>query len=337
MIGNIQIPKIRISISDICNLECVFCGGSKYPMENWRINKQKPLKLNEILELVKVYKELEGDAIHITGGEPLLNPDYDLIIREIVNFGINVELNTNGTLLNNKTLIKLKHSKLNLLKISLHSIDKNIYRQLTKKMSSNFETIIKNSLEYLDIRINVVVFKSNYNQIIPILDFLTECDIKKVHLLDLTYYSNWISSLKDNWINEYISLQDDVVPMLISKNNLQFSDMNNFGCLFLKQALNNGLDIILKCADQSLRHPFYCNKCTNYCHEGMFTIRVSFDGYINICPMENEIGFDLVESLRKNTLKNDLMKLIHILNETVITDSWQTFLERNNLKFPKQK
>ena len=75
-----KIDYIRISITDRCNLRCVYC----MPEEGVQlINKEKLLSYEEIIKLCKLFAKVGIEKIKITGGEPLVRKDLEVIIKGI--------------------------------------------------------------------------------------------------------------------------------------------------------------------------------------------------------------------------------------------------------------
>ncbi|RLD68191.1 MAG: radical SAM protein, partial [Bacteroidetes bacterium] len=66
---NRRINYMRISVTDRCNLRCVYC----MPAEGIElIPHEKILSFDEIYEVAKVAVSMGVDKIRITGGEPLV-------------------------------------------------------------------------------------------------------------------------------------------------------------------------------------------------------------------------------------------------------------------------
>src|SRR5512135_1838953 len=74
-----------------CNLSCTYC--------NEYDDFSKPVPTEEMLRRVDKLAELGTSVITISGGEPLLHPDLDEIIRRMRHHGIVAGLITNGYLL----------------------------------------------------------------------------------------------------------------------------------------------------------------------------------------------------------------------------------------------
>ena len=101
-----KIDYLRISVTDRCNLRCIYC----MPEDGIRLTeREKILQEPEILRICRVMSELGITKIKITGGEPLVRsriPELIYQIKEIS--GIEkVTLTTNGILLKGQ----MKHSQ----------------------------------------------------------------------------------------------------------------------------------------------------------------------------------------------------------------------------------
>src|SRR5512136_321799 len=92
-----NIHYLRISLTDHCNLRCVYCMPEDM---TFRPNAEL-LQDDEILMLVRLFAGLGFDKIRLTGGEPTVRAGVAELVREIVQTpGINsVSMTTNGVLL----------------------------------------------------------------------------------------------------------------------------------------------------------------------------------------------------------------------------------------------
>jgi len=97
-----------------CNMNCMHCGSSAGKAD------EKELTTKESLDLVDQLKELNCEIISLTGGEPLLRPDFFEISKKIKDLGFDLSILSNGLLLDEDIITKLR--KLNLYGISI-SID----------------------------------------------------------------------------------------------------------------------------------------------------------------------------------------------------------------------
>jgi cyclic pyranopterin phosphate synthase len=92
------ITYLRISVTDRCNLRCVYC----MPEEGlpW-IPKPDVLSYEEIAEIVRAAARIGVRSIRLTGGEPLIRRNLDRLVAMIATIpGIDdIALSTNGMLL----------------------------------------------------------------------------------------------------------------------------------------------------------------------------------------------------------------------------------------------
>ena len=79
-----------------CNLKCRHCYLSCMPS-----NKPRFLPLDKIKSAIEEAKKMQVEEIYLQGGEPLLHPDINNIIRLSLKLA-NVTILTNGLLINDK-------------------------------------------------------------------------------------------------------------------------------------------------------------------------------------------------------------------------------------------
>src|SRR5580658_9391097 len=92
------IDYLRVSVTDRCNFRCVYC----MPEEGAPVSpKSEILTYEEIERLVRIAADLGMSKIRLTGGEPLVRRDIDLLVSRIGAIkGIrDLSITTNGALL----------------------------------------------------------------------------------------------------------------------------------------------------------------------------------------------------------------------------------------------
>ena len=127
---NRNITYLRISVTDRCNLRCMYCmpgGGIRL------LKKEEVLSLEEIAETVKVGAELGIKKVRLTGGEPLVRKgisDLVAMINEVE--GIEeITMTTNGILLS-RYADALKKAGLKRVNISLDSVSSEKFSEITR-------------------------------------------------------------------------------------------------------------------------------------------------------------------------------------------------------------
>jgi len=86
---------LRISITDRCNLRCVYC----MPEEGMTfLPRSDILSFEEITRVARVARQLGVTAIRVTGGEPLVRKDAVELVRQLAEIGFDdLAMTTNGT------------------------------------------------------------------------------------------------------------------------------------------------------------------------------------------------------------------------------------------------
>ncbi len=83
-----------------CSLKCPHCYASLY-------RGREELSLMEKIRLVREMAEIGVEYVGISGGEPFLNPDLPIVLKELREHGIGVSIVTNGTVSNDQLLEQL--------------------------------------------------------------------------------------------------------------------------------------------------------------------------------------------------------------------------------------
>jgi cyclic pyranopterin phosphate synthase len=124
------IDYLRISITDRCNLRCVYC----MPQSGVKLFEHKEiLTYEEITRVAGIAAALGVRKIRITGGEPLIRKNIYWLIASLKAIkGIeDISLTTNGILLE-KYARGLAEAGLNRINISLDTLSPERYREITR-------------------------------------------------------------------------------------------------------------------------------------------------------------------------------------------------------------
>ena len=152
-----NIDYLRISLTDRCNLRCIYC----MPEEGIRqIPRTELLDTDEIVRICKAASELGISRIKLTGGEPLVRRICIPLVKELKAIpGIcQVTLTTNGILLGEQ-LPGLMEAGLDAVNISLDTLEETTFRKITRR--DDFHQVLKGlraALSYpsLKVKLNCV-------------------------------------------------------------------------------------------------------------------------------------------------------------------------------------
>src|SRR4051794_28601657 len=114
-----------------CNIDCGYC--------NEYDKVSPPVPTDEMLRRIDKLADLGTSVVAFSGGEPMLHPDLDVLIRRIRERGMMAGLITNGYFLVPKRIEELNAAGLDFLQISIDNIDpdevsKKSLRLLDKKL-----------------------------------------------------------------------------------------------------------------------------------------------------------------------------------------------------------
>lgn len=197
-----RINYMRISVTDLCNLRCVYCMPEEGVEKH--IHK-KNMSFEEIVSLIKAGTQLGINKIRLTGGEPLVRNGIVELVQAIGQIeGINdLTMTTNGILLP-KYAQALKNAGLNRVNISLDTFDEEKYHQITRwgkleDVMAGIEAAMAVGMH--PIKINTVLIKGfNDDEIEKFVNFTIKnpVDVRFIELMPLGESSNYAQ-------NQYLS------------------------------------------------------------------------------------------------------------------------------------
>ena len=240
-----RFPYIRLSITDVCNFKCGYCLPNGYQKD--KSDNRTFLSLEEVQRLAKGLSELGVSKIRLTGGEPTVRKDFFDIVKILKqNSGIKkTVITTNGYKLD-QLAEQITESGLDGINISIDSLDKNKFHQITghDRLDEILRGIEKlQKLNFKNIKINAVLLKGlnnsdkDFNEWANFLKS-NEVDFRYIELMqtgdNLDYFKKYHVSSKvfidylneNNWIIQ--TLGKDSGP---SKNYINPDFKGKFGVI----------------------------------------------------------------------------------------------------------
>ncbi len=124
------VRSLRVSITDRCNLRCRYCMPAD---ADDFFDRDDVLTYEQIVRTVQVANRLGIDNVRITGGEPLLRRDVDVLIRMLRDETDTRDLSlTTNALLLEKHAARLRDAGLQRLNISLDSLHPERFERMTR-------------------------------------------------------------------------------------------------------------------------------------------------------------------------------------------------------------
>ncbi len=171
---SMNVDYLRVSVTDRCNLRCIYCN----PLgDHGHRDREGILDFDEIHRMVRLCAECGIRKVRLTGGEPLMCRDIaDLVHRLAAVTGIeDLSLTTNGVSLG-PMAAQLKAAGLKRVNISLDAADRECYRQMTG--SDLLPQVLDGVYQALEVgltpvRLNcVVISERNLSQVIPLAEMM---------------------------------------------------------------------------------------------------------------------------------------------------------------------
>ena len=152
-----KIRYLRISVTDRCNLRCVYC----MPAEGVPVlPHERILSYERIAEVAAAAAKLGFNKFRLTGGEPLVRKDLPSLVSLLAGIPERpiIAMTTNGTLLA-PVAHELKIRGLNSVNVSLDTLDPGRYRDLTRggRLADALEGIKAARAAGLPVKFNVVI------------------------------------------------------------------------------------------------------------------------------------------------------------------------------------
>ncbi|MGH2754302.1 MAG: GTP 3',8-cyclase MoaA [Actinomycetota bacterium] len=151
---------LRISVTDRCNFRCRYC----MPPEGlpW-MPKDEILSFEEIQRLARILVGSGVRSIKVTGGEPLVRHDVDVLVRLLrdIDDDLDISITTNGYLLG-KMAARLKQAGLDRVSVSCDSLIKHRFADMTMRdaLDEVLEGLrISADLDLRPVKINCVVIR----------------------------------------------------------------------------------------------------------------------------------------------------------------------------------
>jgi radical SAM protein with 4Fe4S-binding SPASM domain len=145
-----------------CNLNCKHCYSDAGE------NPRKELSTGEALKVVDQIADFGVTSLAFSGGEPLMKKDFFEVAEHAVKSGLYVSLATNGTLLNRRTVRRLKEIGLNYVEVSLDGASRETHDAFRGKTNSFAQALngLKNCIEEdVCTCLAVTATKNNLNEI----------------------------------------------------------------------------------------------------------------------------------------------------------------------------
>lgn len=289
------LQDLRISVTDRCNFRCTYCMPKEIFGRDFSfMPRDQLLSFEEIERLARIFVGLGVNKIRLTGGEPLLRNNLQLLIEKLVAIdGLeDIALTTNASLLE-ILAPKLKKSGLQRINVSLDALDDQLFQSINDSNVSSKQVlkgIAKAKEVGLGIKVNMVVKKGmNDQEVVPMATYFKEQEItlRYIEFMDVGQSNGWDFSK--------VVTKKEIFAQLSEQFDLEPVDSAYIGEV-AKRYRYAGTDTevgFITSVSES-----FCSTCTR--------ARIAADGKFYLCLFAAD-GFDLRELLR-TTPDDDVIK-----------------------------
>ena len=287
------ITYLRISVTDRCNLRCVYC----MPEEGlpW-IQKAEILTFEEIERIVEAGAAIGVRSIRLTGGEPLVRRDLPRLVRMLAAIpGIDdIALSTNGMMLADQ-IGALVDAGLRRVNISLDTLREDRFLAIARRpglhrVLAGIDAAVEAGLE--PVKINCVVMRGGNDDELEEMAKLTRDRAIFVRFIELMPVEDNLDLQR----NSYVSA-DEILARIRAIGELVPVDGpqgNGPARYFAFRGARGAVGVI-----SPLSHD-YCETCNR--------VRLSADGRLRLC-LFGDHHIDLRTPVRAGASREDLMDI----------------------------
>lgn len=298
-----QITYLRVSVTDRCDLRCVYCMAEEMTF----VPRSQLLTLEEITRLGHVFTDLGVAKIRITGGEPLVRKNIIKVFQELGQRpGLkDLTITTNGTHLS-RYAAQLKAAGVTRINISLDTLHADRFRSLTRvgelsRTLKGIDDAIKAGFDR--IKINSVILKHrNHEECCDLVRFALERGI------DISFIEEMpLGMIGSHDRAEAYYSSDDIL-----------SDLSEQFELIPSTETTGGPSRYYKLTGSSTRVGFISPHSHNFCDQ-CNRVRLTAQGRLLLC-LGQEHSVDLRRVLRAHPADDEplvdaIMKAMHLKPE----------------------
>jgi cyclic pyranopterin phosphate synthase len=289
-----DIHYLRISLTDRCNLRCVYC----MPEDMTFRPRAELLQDAELLSLVRLFTELGFHKFRLTGGEPTVRANVVELIRGIAQTpGVrSLSMTTNGVLL--KQLARpMKAAGLERVNVSIDTLEADKFKRLTRwgAVEDVWDGILQAEAAGLTpIKLNAVIVRGYNEADVVDLAALTRQRPWQMRFIEMMPFGD-VAGFQQAQVVTAQEMQDRIEAKLGPLTPVDGGRLDGEARLFRLKDGRGDVGFI-----SSVTEPF-CASCTR--------ARLTADGKLRMCLLR-EYEMDLLTPLRQGATLDELKTLI---------------------------
>ena len=296
---------LRISVTDRCNFRCTYCMPKQVFNSQYQfLVRDDLLSFEEIARLASLFADQGVRKLRLTGGEPLLRKNLDVLIKELNKIPAieDIALTTNASILTQERAQQLKEAGLNRITVSLDAIEQDVFMRMNDMQVSVDKVLagIENARKvgFDSLKVNMVVQKGvNENNILPMAEYFkgTGIVLRFIEFMDV--------GNTNGWNMDQVLSGAEIADMIHAQLPIEPCDPNYIGEVAKRWRYQDGegeIGLITSVTEA------FCGDCNR--------MRLSAEGSLYTCLFASQ-GTDLRRLLRENASDE-------YINE-VITSTWK--------------
>jgi len=288
------VRDLRISVTDRCNLRCVYC----MPAEGmpW-LPKEDLLTFEELTRFARISLELGVTGIRLTGGEPTVRADLPVLVRMLHELkpDLDLSLTTNGLKLG-AMADALRAAGLTRVNVSLDTLDRERFHRIARR---DRLAEVLNGLEaarrvgFHPIKVNAVLMRGfNEDEAVPLAAWGRD------HGYEVRFIEWMPLDFQHGWSREKLVPADEILAAIDARFPLEparDSDPSAPAALYRYRDGRGSVGVIA-----SVTRPF-CGHCDR--------IRITADGQIRTCLFAHR-EYDVRAALRGGASDAEVADLV---------------------------
>jgi cyclic pyranopterin phosphate synthase len=292
-----RITYARISLTDRCNLRCVYC----MPETPRFLPLPHLMTREEIRRAAALLAHVGVAKVRLTGGEPTVRPDLVDIVSDMKTIGFpgGIALSTNGVLFT-PMAERLLHAGLSRVNVSLDAVEAEHFRKMARRghpgpVLSAVERAL--SLPYESVKLNTVVMRGlNDDQVLPLAELTFDKPLGVRFIEYMPFGDNgWT---REDWIGRE-ELLERLVAAGYVLNAIEKGPVSGPADEFLVRSgrgeHRGTVGFIAPVSDR------FCDACNR--------IRLTQDGFLKGC-LFGHADVDLLTPMRAGASDGDLLSLV---------------------------
>lgn len=294
-----RIPQLRILSASFCGRKCIYCrptgeGGGSCASEKF-------IDMNNALTVCGLYREMGGEDVKITGGDPVFWPHLVPFVRclkEELGFK-RVEVITRSPQILER-LEDLVTAGMDILNFSLDTVDKSVYEKITGCYDfDNLIAAIRDSAQVVPVKMNAVIMKDiNDLNVKELISFCESVGVQQLKLLDVIKDLQIMDRGNCERLHEfgvekldelYVSLASVCADIKKTAVEVRTVSQGGLGHPMDEFKMESGLIVTVKNSENGAWYGNGCKDCPFYpCHDALMAIRLTPDNRLQHCLLNEK-------------------------------------------------